>query len=479
MGRQNILFIVTDQHSLHAVSCYGRTVCRTPAIDSLAADGVRFARAYTPCALCTPARGSMLTGVYPHTHGAKYNTGTHQPFGEDRCGMDLPTYPQKLAAQGYRLGYFGKWHAGIAETCADVGFEGFGPRRYGRVSDCPDYEAYLADRGLSPEAVIEFYAAGDGQAAAGDASGYLTGPAAGSPSHFMAHKTIEMLGEYHADDRPFLMACNFWGPHAPYLPTEDYKDMYDPEEIEPWPNFADDLADKPIIHRKYRKSVFPAAAEADWATWARVVARYYAQTSMIDAAIGQILDALKEMGIYDETLIVFTADHGETCGVHGGAFDKGAMAYEEVYRIPMIVKMPGNSHAGQTREKFVSLLDLPETFCQLAQTTMGPTHGQSLLPLIDDPDAPWRDDLLAEYHGHRVPVAQRILWHGDHKFVLNYADRDELYDLSADPAEMTNLIDDPTRADLLKDLRNRMLANTRKYADQPGPQSVYFFTRPL
>jgi len=479
VGRQNILFIVTDQHALHAVSCYGPTACRTPAIDALAADGVRFTRAYTPCGLCTPARASMLTGVYPHTHGAKYNTGTHQPFGEDQCGVGLGTYPQKLAEMGYRLGYQGKWHAGIAETCHDLGFEGFGPRGYGRVSTSPDWAGYLAERGLSPEPVIEFYAAGDGQAAAGDASGYRTGPAAGSPSHFLAHKTVEMLREYGASAQPFFMACNFWGPHAPYLPTEDYKDMVDPAAIEPWASFTDALADKPMVHRKYRTSVFPAAARADWATWSRIIARYYAQTAMIDAAIGQILDALKEMGLYDDTLIVFTSDHGDTCGVHGGAFDKGAMAYEEVYHIPMIVKMPGSAHAGQTRDKFVSLLDLPETFCQAAGTSMGPTHGQSLLALIDDAAAPWRDDLLAEYHGHRVPVAQRILWHGDHKFIMNYADRDELYDLSSDPAELTNLIDDPARADLLGDLRGRMLDTTRRFEDQPGPQSVYFFTRPL
>ena len=124
----NIILIVTDQHALHAVSCYEGRICRTPNIDSLAADGVRFTRAYTPCALCTPARASLLSGLYPHKHGAFYNSGCHLPFAEEHIGKGTEIYPHRLIERGYRLGYVGKWHAGLARVAADVGFEGFSLR---------------------------------------------------------------------------------------------------------------------------------------------------------------------------------------------------------------------------------------------------------------------------------------------------------------------------------------------------------------
>ncbi len=145
MNQANILMIVTDQQALHAVSCYGAPVCQTPHIDVLAQDGIRFTRAYTPCALCTAARASILTGLYPHHHGAMFNTKTLSPFDEDRIGAGLEMYPHRLREQGYNLGYSGKWHAGIARTANDVGFDGYGPRDYGDVWASNEYAADPAE----------------------------------------------------------------------------------------------------------------------------------------------------------------------------------------------------------------------------------------------------------------------------------------------------------------------------------------------
>src|SRR5579883_278887 len=156
MPGENVLLIITDQHALHAVSCYGAPVCRTPHIDALAADGVRFTRAYTPCALCTPARASLLSGLYPHNHGAIFNVGDHLPFDEARIGHGTTIYPELLAARGYRLGYSGKWHAGLRRTASDAGFEGFSLPGYGSVRACAAYRAYLAAAGRAlPEAHVE------------------------------------------------------------------------------------------------------------------------------------------------------------------------------------------------------------------------------------------------------------------------------------------------------------------------------------
>ena len=141
--KHNILLIVMDQLALHAVSCYEAPLCKTPHIDSLAQDGIKFERSYTPCALCTPARASLLSGVYPHKHGAIFNSETgHLPFSENELGKRLELYPQKLKEAGYQLGYMGKWHAGLAETANDVGFEGYGPKNYGDVRNSKEYHQY-------------------------------------------------------------------------------------------------------------------------------------------------------------------------------------------------------------------------------------------------------------------------------------------------------------------------------------------------
>ncbi|MGQ9632520.1 MAG: sulfatase-like hydrolase/transferase [bacterium] len=481
LNKPNIFLIVTDQHSLHAISCYGAPVCRTPNIDGLAEDGIMFTNAYTPCALCTPARASLLSGLYPHNHGAIYNSGTHLPFDEDRIGRGVEIYPQRLIDQGYNIGYVGKWHAGLAKTARDVGFEGFSLRGYGNIWEAEDYKEYLRKRALTmPERVIEFVAEGENVGiGGGNFSGWLKGTIGAAPCHFLADKTIEILEGFSRDSSPFFLTCNFWEPHAPYLPTEDYKDLCDPKEIEPWQSFEDSLSGRPLIHRKYREIVFPGASKAGWDIWSTVVARYWAQVMMIDAEIGRMIDALKGLGLYDNTMIVFTADHGDTVGIHGGAFDKGAMAYQEVYQIPLIVKMPSSAHASTTRDGFVSLIDLADTLCQAVGTKMSRTDGKSLLPLIDDPKHPWRDDFVAEFHGHRIPYGQRIIWWRNFKYILNFADIDELYDLQRDPAEMQNLIWDRSYSDVLAEMRKRMLDNMKKTNDSLGPQAWLFLARPL
>ena len=480
MTQPNVLFILTDQQAISTVSCYTEGVCRTPHADALAADGVRFDRCYTPIALCTPARASILTGQYPHDHGAMFNSNTHAPFDERFIGSrGLHTYAETLRHAGYRLGYVGKWHAGIGHTAEDLGFEGFNLPGYGHPDECEAYDQWLADKGATrPEKIGEWNAEGD-PSIIGNGFGYRTGTIETSPEQFVADQAIDLIDQYAVDQAPFFINCNFWGPHAPYLPTADYAGMYDPDTIEPWPNFEDDLCDKPLVHRKYRDALFPNAARTPWSTWARAVARYFELATMIDVQVGRLIDRLKAHGLYENTLIIFTSDHGETCGVHGGAFDKGAMAYEEMYRVPMIVKAPaglGGGASGAVREQLVSLLDLAPTFADAAGTTMpGQPRGRSLLPLVRDPRAEWRDGLMSEFHGHRLLLGQRIYWRGRYKYVFNFADVDELYDLTQDPAELNNRIWDTELADVANDMRQRLKHELEATGDRPGPEWRCFF----
>jgi arylsulfatase A-like enzyme len=468
----NILLILTDQQAVHTLSCYGASVAQSSEIDRLAMDGVRFERAYTPCALCTPARASLLTGLYPHNHGALFNTGAYSRFDETQTGAGLETYPARLKDSGYRLGYAGKWHAGIAPTAADVGFDGFSLPDYGSIRSDPAYLEHLRAIGqANPQRHVEFVAeGGPPEASGGNFSGWMTGTIESSPCHFIADRALEQLEDLARADSPWMMAVNFWEPHAPYLPTEDYKDRYDPGIIKEWPNFRDDLKDRPALHRILRETIFPGATNASWDDWALCISRYYAQAAMVDVEVGRILDHMRETGLYDDCLIVFASDHGESIGVHGGAFDKGGMAYEEIYQIPFILKLPGNEQAGQTRASLVSLFDLAPTFCEAAGTALTQCDALSLFPVLKNGDNSGRDTLLAEDHGHRVPFGQRILWDGRYKYVWNLSDTDELYDLLEDSGELCNRISDTGLASERARLRAAMLHEVTRNGDRLGPQ---------
>ncbi|NJL73400.1 MAG: sulfatase-like hydrolase/transferase, partial [Candidatus Competibacteraceae bacterium] len=183
----NILLIVADQLATFATSVYAGPKGLTPNLDRLAASGTTFDRAYTPCPLCTPARASLLSGLYPHHHGAIHNTGDHLPFDEARIGKGIRFYSHALSEKGYRVGYVGKFHAGLAATATDAGFEGLGPQGYGDVAQLPEYHAYLARNGLEqPQFSIEWSAhwalpTSDG----GNWSGTMKGPARAAECFFV------------------------------------------------------------------------------------------------------------------------------------------------------------------------------------------------------------------------------------------------------------------------------------------------------
>ena len=477
MKKNNILLITMDQLSLHALSCYSADLCETPAIDALASDSLRFTRCYTPCALCTPARASILSGQYPHNHGALHNSGNMLPFSEEEIGSRLELFPSVLKDRGYRLGYQGKWHAGLSRTANDAGFEGFGPADYGHYKESPSFAPYLEENNLQAlEEVIEFYAQSEDNWM--DSSGYTKGDIRASGSYFLTEETIRQITEFSKDDSPFFHWLSFWGPHAPYWPHEDYLELYPPEKVRKWDSFDESWEKKPYTYRRFRESVMPRAMNADWKEWSRIISRYYAQTRMIDDQIGRLMTELMSQGLYDDLTIVFAADHGDSLGIHGGIFDKGPMAFEQIYNIPLIIKLPGQKRAGETIESYVSLLDLAPTFCEISQGSMKESNGRSLLGLLNGESSNEREDYLAEFHGHRFPVGQRIVWWNDYKYVLNFADKDEMYHVKDDPEELNNLICDDSYLEIRTELRKRMLKNLQESGDNLHPQAYRLLSHP-
>jgi arylsulfatase A-like enzyme len=478
--RPNVLFILTDQHRLEAVGCYADTPCRTPNIDRLADEGVRFENAYTTCPVCTPARSSLITGQYPHA------TGMTENVGNTACAVhsvpDRPELlPRRLGAAGYDCGYNGKWHLSPDSDTAfgveidpalpsDRGFEGLDfPGHGGGGWDYELYRDYLDEHGY--EYGVEELGA---EYPYGTRAGVFQGPEEATVPYFLAERAIDLLEQFRGRDRPFFVWHNFWGPHEPYYPTEAYLSLYDTADIEPWPNFDWPAEAIPGAHHN---RLYDEAATTPWEDWAAAVRHYYAFTTMIDAQVGRLLDYLERSGLLEETLVVFAADHGETLGSHGGLFDKGFHHFEEIMHVPLVVRFPDGRWANTAREALVSLADLYPTFLDAAGAERDPgyEHGRSLYDLFDGDsgdsgdrgDAEWREAVCMEFHGLGDNAhSQRTVRRGDLKYGWNPGARDELYDLSVDPAETRNLIDESGYADELRQCREA-LASWQAETDDP------------
>jgi arylsulfatase A-like enzyme len=461
----NILLIFTDQHRLSAVGCYGDTPCRTPHIDDLAQEGIRFENAYTACPLCSPARATIMTGLYPHTHGVCQNVhdlGTSIHELSDRPDL----LSRQLGKGGYSCGYTGKWHLGSEEDEAfgfrqrssmprDVGFEGH--NCVGGGINTPEFREYLSDRGLEYNVVqsrdvdVDLY---------GPLSGIVEGPTEATLPYHLADHTIGLIDEFSRRSRPFFVWHNFWGPHIPYHCSREYYDLYRNVDIPEWPDYRWPAASIPGYHQL---KIHPRAWEAGWDDWAEVVRCYYGLTSLIDAQVGRIMAHLDTIGERENTVVIFTADHGQTLGSHGGLTDKGFHHFEEIQRIPLIVSAPhlvsetGGQRSGVRRE-LIQQTDVYPTILDYAG--LGPPagrHGRSFAPLVAGEEIQWRDEAFVEFHGlGSVSATSVTVRHGSFKYGWNATADDELYDLASDPNELVNQIHNPKFADVVLEMRERI-----------------------
>lgn len=460
----NLLFLMTDQHSISTLGCYGNALVRTPALDRLAATGTRFADAYTPTAICTPARASLLTGYAPFRHKLLANYERNVGYLEDLAD-DQFTFAETLRDTGWQLGLLGKWHGGVRRTAASYGFAGPEMEGWHNPVDHPDYLAYLDEQGLPPYRISDKIR---GTAPNGSDGNLLAArlhqPVEATFEHYLATRTIEMLERFAADGeaRPFFLATHFFGPHLPYVLPDEYVDMYDPDRIELPPSVAETFEHKPPVQANY--SAHWAYDTLDERTSRKLIAAYWGYVTLIDEQVGRILDAVDRLGLTDSTVVMMTADHGEFTGAHR-LHDKGPAMYDDIYRIPALVRVPGMP-AGQVREEFVTLMDFTATILDVAgQPAEKAVDGCSLLPLVAGEHPTWRPSMLAEFHGHHFPYPQRMLRTRTHKLVVNPESVNELYDLEADPYELDNRIDDPALAEVKADLMRQLYRQLRDRGD--------------
>lgn len=493
-ARPNIILIVNDHQAFYRHGWDGGPRPQTPNFDRLAAAGIRFDRSYCALPMCGPSRRSLATGLYPHNHRNVFNY-SNAPY-------DHEIYLSNLAQGGYRCFYFGKWHAG-AGSALDFDCAGFSLEDYGNPYITPEYRDYLRRKNLpAAQHFIEYvfdsfvmerefpdlevgadyrserYWCGE------HAIGITTTAVETHEAYFLADMACDQLERLAAEagGQPFHLRLDFWGPHQPYFPTPEFAALYDPEDIPEYGNFADTLAGKPAHfwqepHRSLTDEAgrFATPSQVDWGDWQRILARAYAHITMVDAAGGIVLDKLEALGLADNTLVIWTADHGDGVASHGGRFDKGSYLTEEVLRVPLAMRLPARIPAGQVSGALSCGTDIAPTILDAAGLQFeDPVDGESLLPLATGARTAGRESLLVETYGHGFGIIElgRAIIKGRYKLVAWQQHENELYDLEADPYELRNLFGAPATAAVEAELQAELKHWLQKTNDRDFNQPI-------
>jgi arylsulfatase A-like enzyme len=423
--------------------------CDTPQLDRLIARGARFTRCYTPSPVCSPARASFMTGLLPHQHGMVDVEHAVPAYRSDLV-KGLPMWSHRLRDAGYRLGYYGKWHIDRSGDPSGFGFTDAAAYQTGPGAD---YVAHRGRLGLADSPALGDPSRVVTQPGYRDLPlyGVTDEPVEAALEHYTVSNALEFLDDAIAGTQPWGLMVSTKAPHEPYIVPRPYFDRYDPDRIELPASFDDDLADRPAIYRR-QQSVWADLSGDDFRT---ATACYYAACRLVDDQVGRLLDRIEAAGQLDDTIVVYTSDHGDLMGAHRLLL-KGVPAFEEVYRVPLVVSWPAAIEAGQVIDDIVQSHDVAETLAQLTGVGLG-GHAVDLLPRLTGGGPP-RSAAIAELHGQRFSYTQRVVWQDRGKYVFNAFDFDELYDLAADPNERVNLAGDPSYTDVVRRLTERMWA---------------------
>lgn len=452
----NLLFLMTDQQRWDAMSCAGNAVLRTPQLDRLAAEGARFARFYSSCPVCVPARTVILTGHALESNRVWSNANV--------TTTELPaaflSFDQVLLRQGYRGEYYGKWHApyqlALDYTRPVRWLNGRTPPPGSRadMSDSDAYRQYVArhvprsapkpgqllqKNGVWPYTPIpldeNYGRANPAKGSQAESYGRLEIPPEHSSTAYTAREGIEALERLK--DGPFTLTVSLDPPHPPMMVSEPYYSRYPPATIPVPPSLADSRANSPYADRGRSA---PDALYRDPQNIRQMISIYYGMVAEVDDWIGRILRRLEELGLAQDTLVVFTSDHGEELGDHGlhGKF----VFHEGSVRVPLLLRLPGVIPAGTVVSAPASHLDLFATILDYLRQPARPTEGRSLRPLIEGREDGSGRIAVAEWPSTQVPGF--MVTDGRWKLLFGRSaaakSLDALYDLQRDPHEMHNLI---------------------------------------
>ena len=444
--KMNVLFIISDDLTATALSCYGNTVCKTPNIDRLAAQGTRFTKAYCQGTYCGPSRASFMSGYYPHAI-KMLGYGSPRPNIGERA-----TWAQHFKNSGYYSARVSKiFHMGVP-----IGIE--------KGTDGPDDPASWTERFNSQGP--EWRAPGDGETLENNPDGKKPGPVGGNTfvvveadGDDLAHsdgKTAKKAAELiqNHKDEPFFLGVGFVRPHVPFVaPRKDYKDflpynkMVLPEKVDgDW----DDIP-KQGINYKTSKNM-----KMDLRRQKKAVGGYYASVVYMDRMVGQVLDSLTKAGLDDKTIVIFTSDHGYHLGEHD--FWAKVSLHDESAAIPLIIRIPGKKPA--VCHSLVELLDLYPTLSSLCDLEVpSRLQGKDISPVFDNPKHEVRDAAFS------VNGKGFLLREHDWAYIQYGEDGNkgiELCDMKKDPKQYTNLATDPKHAGTVTRFRKKMTAKLKE-----------------
>ncbi len=443
--RPNILFIMSDDHASHALSCYGSRINRTPHLDRIAREGIRFENCFCTNSICAPSRAVILTGKHSHVNGVIDN-GSVFDGGQE-------TFPKLLQEAGYRTAMIGKWHLKSDPT-------GF------------DYWNILPGQGAYHNpAMIEM---GEKKKHKGYTTDIITDVA------------IDRLKQRDRT-RPFCVMCHHKAPHRNWQPDAKHAGMYDGIDIPEPETFDDDYATRTSAAREQEmtverhltksdvKGAFPKGLEGrelkKW-KYQRYIKDYLRCVASVDDNVGRLLDFLDRAGLAGNTIVVYTSDQGFYLGDHGW-YDKRFM-YEESLRMPLLVRYPAEIRPGSVSDDIVLNLDFAETFLDYAGAPEpAGMQGRSFRPILcgESPDD-WRASTY--YHYYEFPACHSVQPHYGvrtkrYKLIHFYKKNEwELFDLESDPNELNNLHGRPEHAGLFSELEAELKRLRAFYGEEPS-----------
>ncbi len=481
----NLLIILTDQQRWDSLSIAGNEEIETPNLDRLAREGAFFTHAYTQMAVCAPARASILTGHTVENTGVTSNRQTYNAPPDEGL-MQMPTLDEILVNEhGYVAEYHGKWHALTSRAAIYKN-----PQRtirnnrsvFGRQGQSLQYRDYLgthfpprapkagelmdpfSKRPYVPSPIDKYYGASQQAVPKGparsqpDLHGTSIIPAEHSITAFQARQAIAALER--RKDQPFSITVSFHFPHAPLLPPREYQELFPVDSMPVPASIGDDLEHSPYKRAamKDRGSEYQDPEKLKYMT-----AAYYALVKELDDWIGKILHTLDELGLAENTLVVFTSDHGEMLGAHG--MREKNVFYEESARVPLIMRLPGKIEPDTRVGGYVSNMDIFSTVVDYLELGNYPSDGHSLRGLITGSDRQHGKFVVTEWACCAKSVPNYMVVEDGWKLMVPYLENSKilngLYDLNNDPHELINLLssDTPEKAHLRKaeDLRARLL----------------------
>lgn len=435
--RPNIIFILVDDLRWDELSIAGHPFLKTPRIDRIAKEGALFRNAFMTTPLCSPSRASFLTGKYAHNHGITDNV--------DRsvASHQLITFPLVLQQAGYATAFIGKWHMGNDDS----------PR--------PGFDRWVSFKGQGSYLKTEINE--DGRDV--NPRGYIT--------DILNEYAVEFIKRRH--DKPFLVYLAHKAIHPEvmqhgdgsinmadaerFIPAERHRNLFVGKKIPRRPSAMQSPTGKPALERTI-DNLPPLGAKT--ATADQAVLGRLRSLMAVEEGVGKILKALKETNQLNNTVIVFTSDNGYFYGEHGLSVER-RLAYEESIRMPLLVRYPPVIKAGTVRDEFALNIDLAPTLLELAGVSAPMVDGRSLVPLMKGPGSDWRRSFLIEYYSDKVIPRVRQMgykavrterWKYIHYYELD--GMDELYDLTADPYEMKNIINQPGAGSTLEAMKREL-----------------------